>query len=86
MADGFVRVAPDSTGKKLDTSEVTRADGTTVVERERVVISDPSNPLTPDAQVGARGLAVQTDDVLTQLIKIREILTAMHIHQLDKLR
>src|SRR5437867_2942482 len=37
--DGTVQLPPDSTGKKLDTSEIVRTDGT-VVERERVTVSD----------------------------------------------
>lgn len=43
MADGYVQVAPDSTGKKIDNSELTRADGT-VVERQRVVLGDDLDP------------------------------------------
>lgn len=43
--DGFVRVAPDSSGKRIDNTEITRAesaaDGTPiVVERQRVDIRD----------------------------------------------
>ena len=41
MSDAFVIVAPDSTGKKIDTSELTQ-DGGSVVERQRVVHGDPS--------------------------------------------
>lgn len=47
MADGLVQVAPDSTGKKVDTSELTV--GANTVERQRVVLADSSN---------AAGLAV----------------------------
>jgi hypothetical protein len=43
MADGFVELQPDSTGKKVDTSELTRNDGS-LVERQRVVIGDDYNP------------------------------------------
>lgn len=43
MADGTVRVSPDSTGKIIDTSELTRPDAT-VVERQRMVIADPDRP------------------------------------------
>ncbi len=43
MVDGVVQVPPDSTGKKVDTSELTRSDGTTVVERQRVSLADPMN-------------------------------------------
>ena len=38
MADGLVQVAPDSTGKKVDTSELTV--GANTVERQRVVLAD----------------------------------------------
>lgn len=38
MADGIVQVAPDSTGKKVDTSELTV--GANTVERQRIVIAD----------------------------------------------
>lgn len=39
MSDGYVQVAPDSTGAKIDTTEVIRPDGTTV-DRQRVSISE----------------------------------------------
>ena|ERR1700720_972690 len=39
----YVQVPPNSTGLKIDTSEITTATGN-VVERQNVVISDPSNP------------------------------------------
>ena len=51
--DGFVQVAPDSTGKKIDNSELTV--NALLVERQRIVISDPVNAtgLGPvDAQYG----------------------------------
>jgi len=35
MADGFIQLAPDSTGKKLDSTEITRGDGS-VVQRQRL--------------------------------------------------
>ncbi len=41
--DGNIAVQPDSTGKKVDTSELTRADGVTVVERQRMVNADDTN-------------------------------------------
>jgi len=41
--DGTVQVAPDSTGKKVDTSELTVNSQT--VERQRVVQADPADPL-----------------------------------------
>jgi hypothetical protein len=41
MADGIIQVAVDSTGKKVDTSELTV--GANTVERQRIVIADNSN-------------------------------------------
>ena len=40
MADGIVQVAPDSTGKKIDSSEITV--GANTVERQRINIADPT--------------------------------------------
>jgi hypothetical protein len=40
MADGLVQVAPDSTGKKIDTSEI--IVGANTVERQRIVVADPT--------------------------------------------
>jgi hypothetical protein len=44
MADAFVRVPPDSTGKKIDTTELTV--GGDVVERQRIVIGDNTHTST----------------------------------------
>jgi hypothetical protein len=59
MSDGYVQVAPDSTGKRIDNSPIVlpagtvivNSDGTkttlavdTIVYRQRTVIADPSNP------------------------------------------
>ena len=41
MSSGNVQIAPDSTGKKIDTSEL--LVGTNVVQRQRIVISDDSS-------------------------------------------
>lgn len=38
MTDGFVQVAPDGAGKKIDASEL--AVGSNTVERQRVVLGD----------------------------------------------
>jgi hypothetical protein len=39
--DAFVRVAPDSTGKMVDTSEI--VVGAATVERQRINVSDPTD-------------------------------------------
>jgi hypothetical protein len=39
MADGIIQVPADDVGKKVDTSELARPDGT-VVERQRISIGD----------------------------------------------
>ena len=41
MTDSFVQIPPDSSGKKIDNSEV--LVGTDTVERQRVNISDPED-------------------------------------------
>ncbi len=53
--DGNIAVQPDSTGKKVDTSELTRADGVTVVERQRMVNADDTNALAVVKDSPARG-------------------------------
>lgn len=52
MADGYVQVAPDSTGKKIDNSELTV--GSNTVERQRVVLGD-------DAEGAALALVTRTE-------------------------
>ena len=52
MADGYIQVPPDSTGKKIDTAELTV--GANTVERHRVVISD-STAATGFATVTSSG-------------------------------
>ena len=51
MSDSYVQVQPDSSGKKVDTSEL--AVGTATVERQRIVMADGSTaeaiaPVTRD--------------------------------------
>lgn len=43
MADGYIQVQPDSTGKKLDTDEQVRPSDGATVERERIVLARPSD-------------------------------------------
>lgn len=65
MADGYVQVAADGTGKKVDNAELTRADGT-VVERQRVAIGDDSDP-TKQARVQDGQVWVDTGQYLRAL-------------------
>ena len=76
MADGYVQTAPDSTGKKIDNSELTRADGT-VVERQRVVIADDTNPAS-QARVNEGYVLVRADEI-TELLNAL-LIELKHIH------
>ena len=59
MADGVIQVAPDSTGKMVDVSELTV--GSNTVERQRVVIGDPTTA-TSLADVTQPSTAAQATD------------------------
>lgn len=50
MADGYVQVAPDSTGKKIDNTEITRADSV-IVERQRVEAHDEDDEVLSTASI-----------------------------------
>lgn len=56
MADGVVQVAPDSTGKKVDTAEITV--GANTVERQRIVIADNATAANVAAVTAANALKV----------------------------
>jgi hypothetical protein len=61
MADGTIRVPTDGSGKRVDTTEITRPD-LTVVERQRVVIGDD------DSSLGRiEGLLVEIREELREL-------------------
>lgn len=77
--DGYVQVATDGSGKKVDNAQLTRDDGT-IITRQRVVISSDDNPRQ---QVEVRGEAghgaLQTEDrvlgeILLVLTDIRDML------------
>jgi hypothetical protein len=70
MAEGFVQVSPDSSGKQIDNDVVTIPAGTTVTDgsgnqttlaapafyfRQRVVNADPNNPLAVATVANASG-------------------------------
>lgn len=42
MTDSFVQVAPDSTGKKIDNTQLTQTGGS-VVQRQRISLGDNAN-------------------------------------------
>ena len=61
MADGIVQLQPDSTGKKVDTSELTV--GANVVERQRVVVASDTGATAIASVTAANGLAVDVTRV-----------------------
>jgi hypothetical protein len=78
MADQYVQVSPDSSGKKIEVSEITRSDGV-VVERQRVVLGDASLP-SALANVDLSGnLQVHSDALLTVLSQILGQLRLMNL-------
>src|ERR1700682_3543328 len=56
MADGVVVVAPDSTGKKIDNSEI--AVGANTVERQRINIADPTSATAIATVTAANALKI----------------------------
>ena len=56
MADGVVVVAPDSTGKKIDNSEITV--GANTVERQRINIADPTSATAIATVTAANALKI----------------------------
>jgi hypothetical protein len=75
MADGKVVVPPDSSGKAIDTSELTRSDGT-VVERQRIVIGDATNAasLGSVSPTGEIAVVMRLDSIEAQLKRIARLL------------
>ena len=62
MADQFVQVPADSTGKKIDTSELTV--GANTVERQRIVVGDPTSATALAAVKAGSTAAVAGDPAL----------------------
>ena len=69
-SDSVVVHAPDSTGKNIDTSTLTRADGT-VVQRERVAIGDPDSA-DKLASISKSGRLRTQDEVLDAILACLE--------------
>ena len=61
MADQYIAVQPDSTGKRVDCSELTVSGNT--VERQRMVVADPSAAANLAAVTGAGALKVDNSGV-----------------------
>jgi hypothetical protein len=87
QTDGYVQVASDGGGKKVDASEIIRSDSTTV-ERQRVAVGSDEDPgtllkLTPS---GEASVVVDFDPVIIQLKRIAlllEILTGHPVGERD---
>ena len=79
MSDGTVQLAPDGTGKKVDTSELVRASDGATVERQRIVAADDqfSANLARVFSDGSQLVRHQSaEDILGQ------VLTELRIHTL----
>jgi hypothetical protein len=76
VVDSFIPATPGS-GVNVETSALTRSDGTTV-QRERVTVGDPVN-VGNLAPVGPRGLAVdaQTYDLLQQILVEQRVMNML---------
>lgn len=89
MSDGHVQVAPDSTGKKIDNSELAREplqtgyhakDTAVTIERQRVVLASDENPRLQAEVRGEPGAGfVMVDakvlgEINANLVMIREML------------
>lgn len=68
--DGFIQVPADSVGKKVDTTEVTRAD-TVVVERQRVEARDDDDNVLSTAAVVER-LDLILDEIVSFHLDIKQ--------------
>lgn len=70
MSDGLIQVPPDSTGKKVDTTEITRVDSAgTIVERQRVEARDDD-----DQVLNTQVLADKLDEIRDLLFTIKDML------------
>lgn len=83
--ESYVQIPPDSTGKKIDTSELDWPDGTTV-ERQRLTIADDAN-LQAVVEVLPGGylsvLEKNQEDVIGQLKRIAFLLEVLTNHRVS---
>lgn len=79
MADGFVQLATDGPGKRIDASELTRADGT-LVERQRAVIGDANDPLALLKINPGGTLALDLTELLIEARKHTALLSIIALH------
>lgn len=79
MSDSYVQVPTDGSGKKIDNSVLTQDDGTTVVYRQRIVISDDSSvdahaavgsydPAAGEEGIAVRPIPGQADRTVAELL------------------
>jgi hypothetical protein len=81
MTDSYVQVAPDSTGKKIDNSELTYDDGV-IAYRQRTVIASDNDPGAKAEVKGEEGkgyLLIGSDRFDELLEKMDEIISRMDI-------
>lgn len=78
MSDGTIQIAPDSTGKKIATSEITRNNGD-VVEIQHVVISDPRIPISQVSVTPNGELIVNAEIFSKILIELKRIAMLLEI-------
>lgn len=64
--DSFVQVAPDSTGKKIDNSQVTTGSGT--VQRQRIVLGDDEGRLATVTHDGLLNTRDHSSDIFGDLV------------------
>lgn len=83
MSDDYVQVQPDSTGAKVDTTQLTREDGT-IIERQRVVIGSDENPRQQVAvgdEVGKVYMLVDSKRFDELIEKMQEIIDLLKLFQ-----
>lgn len=81
MADQFIQLQADGTGKKVETSELTRTDGS-LVERQRVALGDP-NTIGGLAALIGNALTVREQFAAEVLMELRRIARGLEL-LLDK--